>query len=258
MWSYHHFFRRTHIPLFLDLASPPLLAERSTETYFFSGGHPLSRYFSRYGLRIPELDTSGGNVTYAAVSLAEALGAETTGLYGADFAYPLGVTYARGTWLYPFYDKQQNRFAPTETYFSQLLYRTPLEKRCANGTWYYETPVLAAYRARLEERKNSTRRRAAEKGAVFTSAYPAVVQSGKTHGGTFLAEYRERLRSLSFQNPSAEDRIILTTLLPAAAALKRRNPDSGKENLPEAPEAARDWCVKRIEKVMEAKPPELA
>ncbi|MDR1221197.1 MAG: DUF115 domain-containing protein [Treponema sp.] len=237
IWSYNHFFRRTRIPLFLDVASPPLLAERSTAPHFFSGGHPLSRFFSRVGADIPELDASGGNVTYAAVSLAEALGAETVELFGADFSYPLGVAYARGTWLHPFYDKQQTRFSPTETFFSHLIYRTPLEKRHTNGSWHYETPVLAMYRAKLAERR-WTPQKTPRIGAACIA----------TSGAEFLALYREKLRSLSFQRLDAvcldgEGAAVIATLLPTVAALKHRNPELGGERLLES---AREWCVKRL------------
>ncbi|MDR2793203.1 MAG: DUF115 domain-containing protein [Treponema sp.] len=237
LWTYNHFFRGTRrIPLFLDLASSPLLAERSAAPYFFAGGHPLSLLFSRQQ-EIPEVDTSGGNVTYAAVSLAEAFGfgAETVELFGADFSYPRGVTYARGTWLYPFYDKQQHRLSPTETFFSHLLYRTALEKRYADGSWYYETPILAMYRAKLAGRKRTAR----------IAAHTAIPSVRSEHiSDTFLAVYRERLRSLSLRHPSdAEGRLILTTLLPTAAALKYRSPELDGDLLLEA---AREWCMKRL------------
>jgi hypothetical protein len=237
IWSYNHFFRRTHIPLFLDVASPPLLAERSTAPRFFSGGHPLSRFFSRASADIPELDASGGNVTYAAVSLAEALGAETVELFGADFSYPLGVAYARGTWLHPFYDKQQNRFSPIETFFSHLIYRTSLEKRHANGSWHYETPALAMYRAKLTERR-WTPQKTPRTGAACIA----------TSGAEFLALYREKLRSLAFRRLDAvrldgESAAVIATLLPTAAALKHRNPELGGERLLEA---VREWCVNQL------------
>ncbi|MDR2448059.1 MAG: DUF115 domain-containing protein [Treponema sp.] len=242
LWSYNHFFRRTRIPLFLDLASPPMLAERSAAPYFFSGGHPLSRLFSRAGTDIPELDVSGGNVTYAAVSLAEALGAETVELFGADFSYPLGVAYARGTWLHPFYDKRQNRFSPTETFFSHLMYRTPLEKRYANGSWHYETPTLAMYRAKLAERPWRPQKTAS------APWYRLEKTPGAALGAEFLTAYREKLRALSFRRldarfPDSEGAAVIATLLPTAAALKHRNPELGGERLLEA---AREWCMKRL------------
>ena len=88
--SYLHFMLGLPCPLYLDLASPPLVASRSPRPRFFSSSHPLTRYVSHKWHPLPAVDTSGGNVTYAAMSLADSLGAEVITLYGADFAYPLG------------------------------------------------------------------------------------------------------------------------------------------------------------------------
>ncbi|MDR1256852.1 MAG: DUF115 domain-containing protein, partial [Spirochaetaceae bacterium] len=76
--SYYHFMNRLppDIPLFLDISSPPLLASRADRPFFFSGGHPLSAYVSRFFRPLPAVDTSGANVTFAALSLAERLGAK--------------------------------------------------------------------------------------------------------------------------------------------------------------------------------------
>jgi hypothetical protein len=150
--SYYHFM--AGIPketlLFLDLASPPLLTGLGAKTRFFSGGHPLTRYISRYWRPFPEVDTSGANVSYAALSLAELLGARTVELYGADFSYPLGLTYARGSYLYPFFEKSQNRLNSLEALHSAFLYRSPLSKHSGPGaSWYYETKPLGMYRQRL-------------------------------------------------------------------------------------------------------------
>ena len=137
--SYYHFMNsdadgfpeETH--LFLDLASPPLLASVSKQKHLFTGGHPLTRYISQACKRQPELDTSGGNVTYAAISLAEQLGANEIELYGADFSYPLGLSYARGTYIYRFFENRQNRLSPMEAQASAFLYRTPIEKKFKHG-----------------------------------------------------------------------------------------------------------------------------
>ena len=47
--SYHHFMgiKSFLAPLFLDIASPPLLSSLSARPFFFSGGHPLALYLSR-------------------------------------------------------------------------------------------------------------------------------------------------------------------------------------------------------------------
>ncbi|MDR3248522.1 MAG: DUF115 domain-containing protein, partial [Treponema sp.] len=150
--SYYHFIPRpSRLPLFLDLASPPRLASQAASPVFFSGGHPLTQYISSQWRPFPAVDSSGGNVTYAAVSLAELLGAEEIELYGADFSYPKGRTYARGTYIFPYFEIRQNRLKPLEGLFSQFLYRSPLEKvYSAEHSWYYETTTMRRYREFLE------------------------------------------------------------------------------------------------------------
>jgi hypothetical protein len=258
--------------LFLDLASPPPLA--SPGVVFFTAGHPLGIYIASRWRPFPLIDGSGGNVTYAAVSLAEALGAAEIELYGADFSYPLGRSYARGTYIFPYFETLQNRFEPLEALFSRFLYRGPLEKRNrdspgAAGSWYYETETLVRYRESLEaagERMGARLLPAEGLGAPIAcsgglrrnSGPPAsraagsVVGAGPARGSTvgstggltvgfigraapppardFLAAYREKIRALPLPAGSYlarlgdEERGVLATLLPLAAALRRREP----------------------------------
>ena len=90
--SYYHFLKGIpqEVPLILDLASPNRLARLTDRHSFFSSGHPFCAYVSSNFRPFPSLDTSGGNVTHAALSLAEALGADSCLLVGADFSYPEG------------------------------------------------------------------------------------------------------------------------------------------------------------------------
>jgi hypothetical protein len=273
--SYYHFmagFPRDCI-LFLDLASPPLLASRSAKPCFFSGGHPLTRYISRYYRPFPEVDTSGGNVTYAALSLAEQLGARTIELYGADFSYPRGITYAKGTYIHSLFENRQNRSAPLEALHSAFLYRTPLIKRYNSGdSWYYETKSLGMYRRCLEEKLRTIHaevslipgRGAPVAGGVKKSP-PAqadpirLFSSGKAPMAPrdFLARYRAGISALPvLRGPvqpyltslTKEESILFTTLLPSAAALKRRLPAL---NTPAIIEAVREYCAGELDKVID-------
>ncbi|MDR1467826.1 MAG: DUF115 domain-containing protein [Spirochaetaceae bacterium] len=135
---------------FLDIAAPPHLAAHSPSPYFFADAHPLSAFAAKYYKSLPPIDVSGGNVTYAAVSLAAALRAWTITLYGADFSYPEGRTYTRGAYIYPYFDRLQNRFQPTETLFSSFVFRSNTLTRKERGTsWFYETPSLSMYKKTL-------------------------------------------------------------------------------------------------------------
>jgi hypothetical protein len=272
--SYYHFMEGIPpgIPLFLDLASPPLLAGRCGNPRFFAGGHPLARYISRYWRPFPEVDTSGANVTYAALSVAERLGAERVELYGADFSYPLGRTYARGTYLYPYFEARQNRLKPLEAHHSAFLYRTsPLEKvQGTGGLWYYETPSLRGYRERLEAKARLPGpeiRAAPGMGAPLVLVRPQprpearplrLFAAGRARMSAeeFLSAYRRDIAAL----PLPEGHLarymagldagaggVLTTLLPLAAALKRRgNCTDGRGVI----KAAREYALGGLDEVM--------
>ncbi|MDR2186208.1 MAG: DUF115 domain-containing protein [Treponema sp.] len=275
--SYYHFLggMPRRIPLYLDLASPPLLASLSDHVRFFTGGHPLERYVSQYWRSLPALDTSGANVTYAALSLAESLGAVRIELYGADFAYPRGRTYARGTYIYPYFAKQQSRLKPLEALFSAFLYRNPSLTRCNGATdagWYYETKALRMYRERLEAKIPAAGAEvipipgggapiAAVKGR--TGPRPlTLVSPGKAAMGAaaFLDRYRKSIAALPPMRGKppaypgslgAEERLIFTTLLPAAAAIRSRRPELKDGGLLEE---LRRCCLGELDMVLNQMP----
>ena len=271
--SYHHFM--DGLPdktfLFLDLASPPMLSSLSRRNQFFSGGHPLTRYISRFYRPLPELDTSGGNVTHAAVSLAEQLGAREIELYGADFSYPAGVSYARGTYIYPVFGSRQNRFAPLETLFSSFLFRTPLEKKRRPDThdWYYETKALKFYRERLEEKSGNMEAALIpvdglgapirlKQGKNLRQRGLKIFSSGKAAmaSGDFLRLYRNEIAALSVPGKNTaeylaslknEAQAVFATILPATAALKKRQPQA---DFRELFEETRAYCLKEIDSLL--------
>ncbi|MDR3172683.1 MAG: DUF115 domain-containing protein [Treponema sp.] len=287
--SYRHFIpprgrapepgERAALPLFLDLASPPLLASLAGRPVFFSGGHPLAGYISSRWRPFPAVDTSGGNVTYAAVSLAESLGAGEIELYGADFSYPLGRTYARGTYIFPYFEIRQNRLCPLEALFSNFLYRSPLEKkvppqadearrstearrsieaRPCNKAWYYETETLIRYREVLEAKVE--RMKALPAGGLRLNPPPRPGSPPKApalSARDFLSDYREKIRSLpAMKSGSAADypaglsggeRQILATLLPLTAALRRKDPRLKGATIIEE---TRNYSVSAIDRVL--------
>jgi hypothetical protein len=270
--SYYHFLgcNIRDIPLFLDIASPPLLGRISSSPLFFCGGHPLALYISQYWRPFPLVDISGGNVTYACLSLAESLGAKRVRLFGADFAYISSRTYARGTYICPFFEKKQNRLSPLESQSSAFLYRNPFLPHEAGTaglakTAYYETSQLRFYRQKLEEKAGKMDAHitaAVGQGAPVklpqgrsisgrdAALAPFAVGKAKMSGSEFLEQYKNKIAALSamsaggFYGLNLENRQVLTTLLPLAAALKYRNPRLSTADLLEM---ARGFCVKKIE-----------
>lgn len=250
--SYYHFSLGIpeRIPLFLDLASPPTVARMASRPYFFSSGHPLARYIAGRYRAFPEIDTSGGNVTHAAVSLATYLGARTIRLFGADFSYPFGKTYARGTYIYPYFDIRQSRQRPFESLFAEFLFRNQtLVREDDEQGFRYVTKPLVAYRERLERLASSIPARldrvrgngvatTMENGAPSRTAHSGrVFAAGKPfqRPQEFLAGYADDIAKLPAPHEhaasyldalNAHQQDVWTTMLPSAAAFRREAGDT--------------------------------
>ena len=272
--SYYHFMDGfpENALFFLDLASPPLLASYSKNLRFFASAHPLARHISQVWKKLPELDTSGGNVTYAAVSLAEQLGASVIELYGADYSYPGGVSYARGAYIYSLFAKRQNRLSPIEAQCSDFLYRTPLEKiNCrpdSAGSWYYENRLLKFYREALEKKSLSMEAAILPEKGLGASIRVKHIENLKnkygiisfskaaTQAEDFLLHYKSGIANLPMPEKNAalylgslndEQKSIFATILPLAAALKHRNSIADYRELIEETKA---YTIKQIDKVL--------
>ena len=275
--SYYHFMGTDcrDIPLFLDIASPPMLPEFSDYPFFFSGGHPLAAYVSQQWRPLPLLDTSGGNVAYACLSLAESLGAQHITVYGADFSYPAGRVYARGAYIYPYFECRQERRFPLEARFSSFLYRSPFlppENAQDADRPRYETAALRTYRTSFERKISameapvaaaegrgvplSIHRKPPQQGA--RSRIISLFAPGKTmmDCGQFLEEYRHDIAALPvvgrdanayLRNLDTGARRVFATLLPQMAAFRRRRPELP---LPALAEAVKRYSVNEIELVL--------
>ncbi|GBU29205.1 hypothetical protein R84B8_02769 [Treponema sp. R8-4-B8] len=274
--SYYHFMgiinqNGKKIPLILDIASPPLLCGLSQFTpVFFSSGHPLTRYLCAHWKYFPQLDTSGGNVTYAALSLAQTLGAKHITLFGADFSYIRSQTYARGTYIYPYFNRKQTRLAPMEAQLSAFLYRAPfLPNEDGQKKDYYETASLRFYRKKLEEKAATMDAEIKSEpglGAPINLNYArknanvqrAIYKENKTtmSGTAFLEQYRKDIAALPTPNETGnylnklneKEKQILTTLLPTAAALKHRS--TNNKTTAELIESTKYHCIKQIDKIL--------
>jgi hypothetical protein len=268
--SYYHFIgcKMDNIPLVLDIASPPLLCGLSSSPLFFTGGHPLAQYVSANWQPFPYLDTSGGNVTYACLSLAENLGAQRITLFGADFSYINSRTYARGTYIYPFFEKKQNRLSPLEALSSAFLYRSPfLPPEDEKKSGYYETSSLRFYRKKLEEKAavmnahiscaqglGAALNLKSQKTMPYSFSGFFAKKSGK-NSMDFLGQYRNDIKNLPaahgkknyLKELDAKNTQIFFTLLPSAAALKQRNPRLIK--IEDLIEETKRYCLNEIDLV---------
>jgi hypothetical protein len=251
--SYLHFIGGfpDSIPLVLDLASPPDLKRLTKRLFFFTSGHPFSQYVNSHWRRFPYIDTTGGNVSHAAISLADALGAHEIYLFGADFSYPEGKAYSRGTYIYPYFRIRENRFNPLDTLFYSFILRNfnMVKDRIGDKIRYSTKPMLS-YKTRLEQSiRNITgkiiqfpgdglsldlvpKEDVPEEKRKISTLYSA--GRAKSDWKDFLCTYMDNLQELSppkepvakyLVDLSPHERDLWFTLLPAAAALQREKLD---------------------------------
>ncbi len=245
--TYFHFLEGIprDIPLVIDLASPRNMTKLTKNVMFFTSGHPFSLYVRNKWRNFPFIDTSGGNVSHAAVSLAYSLGAKQIYLFGIDFSYPKGKSYARGTYLYPFFCAQSKRFSPLENYFITFLFHNKQidHVRDAAGMRYVTKPMIS-YKTRLEAliaeldtevipvRGEGEAIKVAEKESITDHRFPSILSAGpvNTSWHSFLRTYDKDLSTLPFPEDSVsrymnsltpQQKEICITILPAAAAIRK-------------------------------------
>lgn len=270
--TYHHFlsgFPR-EVPLVLDLASPSWLTRLSDNIVFFTSGHPFSQLVNTKWRSFPYIDTSGGNVSHAAISLADKLGAKEILLFGVDFSYPKGKSYARGTYLYPYFISKSNRTNPGENSFvSFIFYNKHTVRKLKNYGISYTTAPMISYKKRLESASKYLNGKISqieglgevldlpEKETKNLSNITSFFSAGSSSNNWkhFLMEYRDNLKKLPmpgislseyYSQLNSEQKNLCTTLYPAAAAL-RRSGDKEVNGTMILAEAI-DWTLSQIDK----------
>jgi len=270
--TYHHFLSGypKDIPLVLDLASPSWLTRLSNNIVFFTSGHPFSQLVNHKWRSFPFIDTSGGNVSHAAISLADKLGAKEILLFGVDFSYPKGKSYARGTYLYPYFISKSNRFNTAENSFVSFIFfnKHTLSNKKEYGISYTTTPMIS-YKKRLETASYKINAKIKQiegpgeklilpkKDLIISTNITPFFSAGSCSGDWkyFLKEYKKNLKKLPepgislseyFSKLSSEQKDLCTTLYPAAAALRRKGDQNinGSMILKDAVK----WTINEIEK----------
>lgn len=115
--GYHHYLTAGSgdTTLVADLAAPPALFSRMSRRTFLLSRHPLHHLLSRLGVRAVNYNPGSGTVTLGAVSVALALGAQSITVIGADFSYPRGVSYTRGSYVHRLFNVCSHRLQPASS-----------------------------------------------------------------------------------------------------------------------------------------------
>lgn len=264
--SYYHFLKSIpkNIPLVLDIASPRKLSTMFENVYYFTSGHPFSQYVNRDYRSFPALNTSGGSVTHAALSLADALNAKDIFLYGADFSYPLGKSYSRGTYIYDFFSKTSCKLKSQESsFFSFIMQSKDISlESCGKGLRYITKP-MNGYKANLERESEYIKGRLharVSQGCRLNINNTKLVQpdilplftEGKNRQSSldFLIGYKKQLMSLpdmifpieAFLNSlTKEQQLVWLTIIPVLANLRGDN-----ELSPKLMKKTISWMISRI------------
>lgn len=132
------------------------IIQNGNKIVFSSSNHPLSLYaeLSQEKKCFPFLDAGSGTVTMSALDFAVKLGFSEILVFGADFSYLNGKTYAKGTYLDENFLLSSNRTKTFENKFSSMLFRTNLMKNKEKND---STKLLELYRTSFENyllRKN--------------------------------------------------------------------------------------------------------
>ena len=252
VYSYHHFLAGvpSQTEVFFDLASPPFLVRRvGARGRFFTSAHPLARFIWAAWRRFPTVDTTGGNVTHAAVSLARALGIRDVRVHGADFSYPRAKPYARGTYLYDYFQGRQQRCAPLESSLCTFVLRSAgLTIERSDHGLFYTTAMLRDYKTRLE----NLMRAQAGSTELFVGESPA-----RCTWREFLGGYAEQIRALPhasaplggyFNDLRLEQKALWATLLPITARVLKDTRGAAAREV--CLEQSRHWALDRVDRML--------
>ena len=279
--SYLHFMQGfpQNVPLVMDIGSPPLLTRASVPTIFYASGNPFSRYITENWLPFPSLDTSGGNVTQSALSLAIRLNANVITVYGADYCFLRGKTYSRGTYIYSYFDAISNRIRSIEGQHADFMYgANPLVCEGAeNGTLRYSTPMLQSYRRDLRifaEKMNFSMETMPDNVLLFKGPRTTTARNNPQYFGIdpedsikdksytdLLSIFCDRLKCLPelktplttyFDNISIHDRSIWNCLYPVAASLSKTENRPGAYGI-DLLSDARAWAITILDNILDSR-----
>lgn len=252
--SYHHALCSPSFPAALDLAASPSVAAAFPSPAFMLTDHPLHALGAALGLVLPRIDVRGGNVTHAALDLAVTLGAARITLYGADFSYPDGESYPRGSYIHRFFATRATRTATLSTrHFAFLADRVGVHRDPTTPS-LLRHPLLDRYARSYAAHASSLPvpvHRVAGRGLVVEAEATASVSGRRSYevhtradaGGTPAYEVLTRLTE-AFEPLESRTALMRAlgsdvtvavmaarAIIPLAAALRAASPDASDDEI---------------------------
>ncbi len=202
--GYLHFMKDlpSSCRVFADWGAPLPPGIEESRIFWFSSPHPLCRYLRKKGrLPLREIET-GGNVTQAALALIRHSSINEITLLGADFSYPEGKPYCRGSYFHSWHLIRGRRLCPCENSLLHfVLERSSLTESRETGT--YTSPLLRQYEKNLGDYVANTGGRMKKEGQGKWTVNWSPLAEGFTDPGIpcradeLLDQYAEELNALT-------------------------------------------------------------
>lgn len=179
-----------------------------------NGGHPLASYAGRTAY-LPQIRSSSGTVTIAALDAAYNAGYTDVRTVGADFAYTNGKPYARGTYLAKHFSTSTSRLNPLETRYTTLMFRSPVTKSGSSGGITYHSELLNRYKTSFMSYKSDS-----SWDLRALTQFPFA---------SFMSVLKKDLEAM--RNSPSRANPAFNTILPLAAWLMKKTPILSGQNL---------------------------
>ena len=259
------------IPVIIELGSPIFLSRYFKNRIYVTSGNPLSCLVASVWRYFQYVDTAGGNVSYAGLSIASSIGINEITLYGVDYSYMNYKPYARDTFIYKYFNKNSIKTNSLENSVYSFaadsnLYECPKKDVYSNSRldFYYKSMLSyikkedinvksAPHSLRKIFHKNKKNNESEYK--LFSSGSP------KMAWDIFLEGYKESLIALPdfknqynkyFNSLSKKEREIWTTIYPVCATFRKELRDNSLST-PQILDVTKKWCINEVEKVINNK-----
>jgi len=225
------------IPLLADIAVAPSVVRAHSRIGPLLSAHPLHGLLRSLGLEAITCDSGAGSVTLTAVDVARILGARRVTVAGADFSYPNGRSYVRGSYIHRWFGLQSSRLEPAQSGMYSFVMDRPGLYRDGDDL---RVPVMDRYLSSFERIASQARIPVTRIVSGQTGEYPETGGSSTNHVRrnriTVPGDIFSRLESVFHDRSSAAHGVqwqdpAVGALLPLVAWCRRGDPSADSSRL---------------------------
>lgn len=225
MISYRHFSKNNPedtlyiFDLMANASAVNKIRRNNGKLLFTVSNHPFEQLLSSiYPDCFPEIDSSSGTVTIAALDFALKAGFIDIQILGADFGYLNNKAYAKGTYLDSIYYGTQDKTHTAEKEFTHLVYRTELIKKENDK---FTTETLENYEKALYQWCHSKKCIIEKQNDCFSIKATEQKKNFSLSGNFCYKSFIKKLSEMS------TDENMIPYLLPYISWLKNKDSENG-------------------------------